>query len=981
MANERFKVTERVNEKKELVTGKIEETQDKARNAAAEKATGLISDKLDMVTMVVVDGLDNSLDLPGFLAQPLEIMVRETVEDIKHETTAGIESFIVKEEEWQPTIRVEDLNCWGKFRGWVLYHWCPYDHAIGYQMVDPVYVMMKLCAALPFFGTQALFYAFLFMLHDKRDDYQMVKYILDFKGMQALTLGIMGVLIGGYRYWYCANQHPPNCQIKGPAAGRFFYTSLVGWLGCAMLVWSAFAMLGCKKCRKGGDRMVGGGKLSNWIVYDMFCFCVAVGFVGYAISTEHILDGTDLGADDLTLAINRKQTPDGSDYRFRQFAYWAKVLYGLLSMPFIIFMVPAIDVMFTHASPTGYTLAGEVAPKQVQKTEKETHEEIAETIEDTAIEEILLEMLQLAIYGGRLPIDEWSAKMAPSFTGIAESLKDSKEAIKTKADAARGEDGGILTMVGGAAKGLKDEAADKAVDQLKVTVASLTHLVSKQVVYNLNTSMELPKFLAESVEKLLNSIVPDVQMELNDGIDEYFNKQLNGDDEPEEEVVLGCCGKIKAYMLYHYLPFDHGLGWLFSDPLWLILKGLSMLPLLGTEFVVYFLYFFMIDKTDEYQLTRFIFDLKGLAVLSMGIMHAAFGAAGYFYCINTYFESDELTYVYESYYQNGSTTHITMISNGTLANTTCAASCITNVIEDCVPDGELNCLTCGLTDNARLQVTEAANNINCSALEPTVDTPEFVQYGLTCLMCTTQGPGDTYWQLTDVLEPGDECATSMAAEYPLFYWVIGTWVGTVLLVWAAFYKLIVFKYMAVMEEEEDGRVHKKKERKTILDARLDRDYGQLSRVKSLFAYDVGCMVTISAVVTVALVAGEPGLKDWEVRQLLYWSKCTYGLLSLPCKPPAPTHTNTRPPSVALCGLMFLTLALLNRSRRRPVLFVAVDAPALPVFPCHWLQLCREVRSDEEEAQARRRTERDGEGPSHVKCRQQPAGGFRGCSVA
>ena len=102
-----------------------------------------------------------------------------------------------------------------------------------------------------------------------------------------------------------------------------------------------------------------------------------------------------------------------------------------------------------------------------------------------------------------------------------------------------------------------------------------------------------------------------------------------------------------------------------------------------------------------------------------------------------------------------------------------------------------------------------------------------------------------------------------------------------LLVWAAFYKLIIFKYIAVMQEEEDGRVHKKKERKTILDARLDRDYGQLRRVKQLFGYDVGCMVIITAVAVLAIVTGEPS--DWEVRQLLYWSKCTYGLLSLPCK--------------------------------------------------------------------------------------------------
>ena len=58
---------------------------------------------------------------------------------------------------------------------WILYHWCPYDHAIGYQLVDPVYITIKLLALIPFFGTQALIYGILFMLHDKNDDYQMVR--------------------------------------------------------------------------------------------------------------------------------------------------------------------------------------------------------------------------------------------------------------------------------------------------------------------------------------------------------------------------------------------------------------------------------------------------------------------------------------------------------------------------------------------------------------------------------------------------------------------------------------------------------------------------------------------------------------------------------------------------------------------------------------------------------------------------------------
>ena len=117
LVDNRFKVTERVNQAKGRATEKVDEMQMKARTTTAAKANELVSTKLDMVTTVVVEGLDNSLDLPGFLSVPLATLVRETVEDVKHETTAGIESLLVKEEEWEPTIRVEDLGCLGRARG------------------------------------------------------------------------------------------------------------------------------------------------------------------------------------------------------------------------------------------------------------------------------------------------------------------------------------------------------------------------------------------------------------------------------------------------------------------------------------------------------------------------------------------------------------------------------------------------------------------------------------------------------------------------------------------------------------------------------------------------------------------------------------------------------------------------------------------------------------------------------------------------
>jgi hypothetical protein len=61
------------------------------------------------------------------------------------------------------------------------------------------------------------------------------------------------------------------------------------------------------------------------------------------------------------------------------------------------------------------------------------------------------------------------------------------------------------------------------------------------------------------VESLLLSIVPDIQGELSDGIDEYFSKIKNEDGDPgeaqsEEEARQGCCAGIRAFMLYLFDP-------------------------------------------------------------------------------------------------------------------------------------------------------------------------------------------------------------------------------------------------------------------------------------------------------------------------------------------------------------------------------------------------------------------------------------------
>jgi len=45
--------------------------------------------------------------------------------------------------------------------------------------------------------------------------------------------------------------------------------------------------------------------------------------------------------------------------------YWAQFAYGILSFPFLLFIVPGCDAIMTKARPTGYTQNGVCVPSYV----------------------------------------------------------------------------------------------------------------------------------------------------------------------------------------------------------------------------------------------------------------------------------------------------------------------------------------------------------------------------------------------------------------------------------------------------------------------------------------------------------------------------------------------------------------------------------------------------------------------------------------
>ena len=83
-----------------------------------------------------------------------------------------------------------------------------------------------------------------------------------------------------------------------------------------------------------------GGRLYWWVFYDTIVFVLVVGL----IATSAFLRSTPL--DDF----------EESQKILRQDLFWAKTIYGLFSFPFVIFKLPLMFTLLTHAKVCPFTI-------------------------------------------------------------------------------------------------------------------------------------------------------------------------------------------------------------------------------------------------------------------------------------------------------------------------------------------------------------------------------------------------------------------------------------------------------------------------------------------------------------------------------------------------------------------------------------------------------------------------------------------------
>mmetsp|Transcript_44130 Transcript_44130/g.116758 ORF Transcript_44130/g.116758 Transcript_44130/m.116758 type:complete len:790 (+) Transcript_44130:117-2486(+) len=301
-------------------------------------------------------------------------------EDIEMEIEAGLKIAVLKkpELETEKERRSHDpalargLRWMGlKIRAFVLSHYLPHNKSIFGRFKDPIYLLMVASTMLPVFGIRVFFFsAILVMLlfPGPPDEFQLINFILIFKGTQFFTTGVILGYFGAISYYACylfGGDDLRECiDTQGPGAKDWLSSLLFDYVGSMCLVWIAFLALPLSKrhwhshyvlgsstpvekppevycfCLKGVPGR--GGRLRRLLRYDlaMFLFSSLI-FLPVYLAGEHNLEPS-----------HRTFT------RAKQTIFWCRILYSIFSLPFVIFVIPGLGRVLTHSVTTGYDSTG-----------------------------------------------------------------------------------------------------------------------------------------------------------------------------------------------------------------------------------------------------------------------------------------------------------------------------------------------------------------------------------------------------------------------------------------------------------------------------------------------------------------------------------------------------------------------------------------------------------------------------------------------
>mmetsp|Transcript_174921 Transcript_174921/g.560895 ORF Transcript_174921/g.560895 Transcript_174921/m.560895 type:complete len:1365 (-) Transcript_174921:270-4364(-) len=336
-------------------------------------------ERVPQIVKWTLEELDMPPSVKRLKNQAVDSLWSEVREEIMYQLSVALDGKVVTDEDLDREHKAVDC-----VRARLRHAFMPYNKSIMWQLKNSVWWVLTLLPLVPMSLFVPITFFMIFLFIDKSDEFQLIDFILRFKGTQFITFGIVKNLVGFYGYIGCIGEHKPgsermhSCATDGPGSTNAvdsFWVQLSGLILQILLTWVCFALLpfshdhrfqttgdldkefslqlqeggevaiAITDCtRHGGEATVKkgrldvhqGGLLLKLGVYDVVCAFSCLGILLYSMSKQ-----------------GWKPT-----WVVEQVLFALQILYGYLALPFFTFNLPVLKTVLTHSVMTGYDEKG-----------------------------------------------------------------------------------------------------------------------------------------------------------------------------------------------------------------------------------------------------------------------------------------------------------------------------------------------------------------------------------------------------------------------------------------------------------------------------------------------------------------------------------------------------------------------------------------------------------------------------------------------
>eukprot|EP00928_Gymnodinium_smaydae_P026047 TRINITY_DN20558_c0_g3_i1.p1 TRINITY_DN20558_c0_g3~~TRINITY_DN20558_c0_g3_i1.p1 ORF type:complete len:1320 (-),score=271.03 TRINITY_DN20558_c0_g3_i1:245-4204(-) len=330
---------------------------------------------VELIPSILKRSLDDPL-MPRRVYRGMELTVDKSWPDLRAEIMHTIMPMIDKKEECEQEeeVKGQSVDC---VRAYWRYRLFPNDKTFWQCARDPFYVTFMLVSLCP--GLTYLSFLILFFVVDKTDEYQLIAFMMQFKGTQFISQGLIAMLLGYFTYFSCLTVELLKdaqwdgttyhaCEVSGPGMNATFWVNIGGMLLQIVLVWVSFLALPFAEekarpelggiismARVEGGNMKSGGYIRYLVYWDGIVFLAcAVGMVLRMSTREWQLN----------------------DWISRQTAFTCQFVYAICALPFFIFSLPGLSNILTHVVPSAYDKDGRccayAGPPAAEKKDEES---------------------------------------------------------------------------------------------------------------------------------------------------------------------------------------------------------------------------------------------------------------------------------------------------------------------------------------------------------------------------------------------------------------------------------------------------------------------------------------------------------------------------------------------------------------------------------------------------------------------------------